>query len=247
MRWLLSNVRNRARFAARHPGYAIRALLRELTHADERFLSAITGCSVGKLRAFLDEPFQDATFARGLQAAIEASESSLDFGADPYAKKVLVQYATVRACEPEIIVETGVANGISSSYLMLAVQKNGRGRLHSIDIGGQDHLPAGKKVGWAVPDYLRQSWDLRIGDSRILLPRLLLELGTIDVFIHDSLHVYEHMLWEYRTAYPHLRTGGLLFSDDALWNKAFPEFAAEVSARQNAIVRGVGILKKPSL
>jgi hypothetical protein len=38
----------------------------------------------------------------------------------------------------------------------------------------------------------------------------------------------------------------LLFSDDALWNNAFPEFVAEVGARQHAVVRGVGFLKKPA-
>jgi len=83
-------------------------------------------------------------------------------------------------------------------------------------------------------------------DSKVLLPRLLAELRATDVFIHDSLHVYDHMLWEYRTAYPYLRAGGLLFSDDALWNNAFPEFVAEVGASLHAVVRGVGFLKKPA-
>src|SRR6266581_3100545 len=69
-------------------------------------------------------------------------------------------------------------------------------------------------------------------------------LGTIDVFIHDSLHTYDHMLWEYRAAYDHIRPGGLLISDDALWNSAFSEFAATVGARHAQILRGVGVLRK---
>jgi hypothetical protein len=36
----------------------------------------------------------------------------------------------------------------------------------------------------------------------------------------DGLHTYDHMLWEYRTAFPYLRPDGLLFSDDAAWNSA---------------------------
>jgi predicted O-methyltransferase YrrM len=52
------------------------------------------------------------------------------------------------------------------------------------------------------------------------------------------------MLWEYRAAYPHLRPGGLLLSDDALWNPAFPEFALEVAAPRARILRGVGFLQK---
>jgi hypothetical protein len=247
MRWLLSNVRSRALFAARHPAYAVRSLLREATHADERFLSGITDCPVAKLRGFLDEPLQTPSFAAVLRGAEAATRGAQDYGADLFAKKVLVQYAAVRALRPETVVETGVANGISSSYLLLAMEKNGAGRLHSIDIGDASYLPPGKIAGWMVPQFLKQRWDFRIGDSKLLLPDLLAELGTVDVFIHDSLHVYDHMLWEYRTAYPYLRVGGLLFSDDALWNNAFSEFASEVRARQQAVVRGVGFLKKPAV
>jgi hypothetical protein len=246
MRWLLSNVRSRALFAARHPAYAFRSLLREATHADERFLSGITGCPVAKLREFLDEPLQTPSFAAVLREAEAATRGSEGYGADLYAKKVLVQYAAIRAFRPEIVVETGVANGVSSSYLLLAMEKNGAGRLHSIDIGDASYLPPGKTTGWIVPQFLKHRWDFRVGDSKILLPKLLAEIGVTDVFIHDSLHEYDHMLWEYRTAYPYLRLGGLLFSDDALWNNAFPEFAKEVNARQQAVVRGVGFLKKPA-
>jgi predicted O-methyltransferase YrrM len=70
------------------------------------------------------------------------------------------------------------------------------------------------------------------------------DLGSVDMFIHDSLHTYEHMVWEYRVAFPQIRPGGLLVSDDALWNAAFPEFSAEVKAKQAGILRGVGFLQK---
>jgi hypothetical protein len=83
-----------------------------------------------------------------------------------------------------------------------------------------------------------------VGDARDLLPKLLVDVASLDVFIHDSLHTYEHMLWEYRSAYPHLREGGLLVSDDAMWNSAFPEFAREVCAKHAQIIRGVGFLQK---
>jgi len=219
------------------------AVIREATHADERFPSGITGCPVAKLREFLDEPLQTPSFAAVLREAEGATRGSEGYGA---AKKVLVQYVTIRAFRPEIVVETGGANGVSSSYLLLAMEKNAAGRLHSIDIGEASYLPPGKTTGWIVPQFLKHRWDFRIGDSKVLLPRLVAELRATDVFIYDSLQVYDHMLWEYRTAYPYLRAGGLLFSDDALWNNAFPEFVAEVGARQHAVVRGVGFLKKPA-
>jgi len=245
MRWLFANVRNKARYAAQNPGYAVRALLREASRADEKFLSAITGSSVRKLRAYLDEPLDDPAFSANLRDAEKSAEGLDDFGADLYAKKVLVQYAAIRAFRPETVVETGVANGVSSSYILLALEKNQLGTLHSIDIGTDKYLPPGKTVGWTVPQFLRHRWDLRIGDSKTLLPELLASLRSTDVFIHDSLHVYDHMLWEYRTAFPFIKPGGLFFSDDALWNDAFPEFVVEAGAKEHAIVRGVGILKKP--
>ena len=142
------------------------------------------------------------------------------------------------------MVETGVANGVSSAYILLALEKNQRGTLHSIGLDDPQFLPAGKPLGWIVPESLKARWNLLVDDSRNLLPELLAKLGTIDVFIHDSLHTYDHMLWEFRTAYRCLSLGGLLFSDDAAWNPAFPDFCREVAAEHACILRGVGFLQK---
>jgi predicted O-methyltransferase YrrM len=42
-------------------------------------------------------------------------------------------YVIIRALKPNIIVETGVANGASSFYLLLALKRNKKGHLFSID------------------------------------------------------------------------------------------------------------------
>ena len=244
MNWLLQNFSNRARFALENPLYALDSLCRELTLADERFLSSITNVSARRIRGFVKEPFQNRFFLARLQS-VEAELQTLKiYSADLYAKKILLQYAVVRAFQPKIIVETGVANGVSSAYILLALQANGRGTLYSIGLNDPQFLPAGKPLGWIVPQELRSKWKLLVGDSRTILPELLDEIGSTDIFIHDSLHTYEHMLWEFRRAYPHLPSGGLLFSDDAKWNSAFPEFALEVGALHAKILRGVGFLQK---
>jgi predicted O-methyltransferase YrrM len=244
MNWLLQNFMPRFRFALRNPRYAAASLLREATLADERFLSSITGVSPSHIRSFLDEPINTPAFAQCLQEAAAFFHKAEIESADLYAKKILVQYAAVRAFAPKVVVETGVASGVSSSYLLLALQKNGHGALHSIGLSDPQFLPPGKTPGWIVPDWLKSKWVLHLGDSRELLPQLLKELGSVDVFIHDSLHTYEHMLWEFRAAYPHIRPGGLLFSDDAFWNRAFPDFSHEVHAHRARILRGVGFLQK---
>ena len=246
MKWLLQNLGSRFRYAVQNPGYAAASLIGEVTRSDERFLSAVTGVAASRIRSFLDEPMNTPEFAECLRkAAVFFHEAEIE-SADLYAKKILLQYAAVRAFAPEVVVETGVASGVSSSYLLLALHKNGRGALHSIGLGDPHFLPPGKTPGWIVPDWLKSKWRLHIGDSLELLPALVKELGSVDVFIHDSLHTYDHMLWEFRAAYPFIRPGGLLFCDDALWNSAFTEFGSEVGASRARILHGVGFLQKNS-
>src|SRR5207248_1632863 len=115
-----------------------------------------------------------------------------------------------------------------------------KGTLHSIDIGDPVFLPAGRAPGWIVPDWLRSRWQTHIGDAVKLLPALLQDLGTVDMFIHDSQHTYEHMKFELELAYPYVRGGGLLLADDASWNLAFSDFAREMGSPAAKIIRGVG-------
>ncbi len=244
MRWLLLNVQNRLRFAARNPGYAVKSLVRDLTFADERFIGKATGRAARIIRGFVDEPSNHVEFLNHLRRSEEDFSRAKITSADLYAKRVLLQYAAIRALRPELVVETGVANGISTSYLLFALHQNKRGVLHSIEIGDSTYLPPGRKTGWAVPEWLRERWQLHLGDARIMVPELLAQLGTVDVFIHDSLHTYEHMKFEFEQAYPHIRPGGLLISDDALWNSSFQEFAQQVRAPLARILRGVGYLRK---
>jgi predicted O-methyltransferase YrrM len=243
-KWWSANLKNRSLFALRHPQYALRAAFRDLLALDERFLAGVTGSSPAAIREFLNEPFDDAEFVSHFRRAQELLRGVEAIGADCYAKRVLLQYAVVRAQKPYRILETGVANGVSSAYLLLALQRNEKGELHSIDVGDGSFVPGGQSTGWLVPNWLRKRWTLHLGEARECLPRVLDQLGTVDIFIHDSVHTYEHMKLEYQLAYPHLPPGGILVSDDALWNPAFEEFSREVRAPAARILRGVGFLKK---
>jgi hypothetical protein len=131
-------------------------------------------------------------------------------------------YAACRATRPAAIIETGVAYGVTTAYILKALEENSEGRLHSIDLP-----PLGKRspeyVGCLVPAELRSRWDLRIGSVRSLLPGILRETGGVSVFIHDSLHTYAHMTMEFNAALGVLRPGGVLIADDIEGNKAFEE------------------------
>ena len=244
MKWLLQNTKQRAAFALKNPRFALGAMLRELTLADERFLGKITGASLEAIRGYLDEPIQSPAFARHLRDSEKKFRELAINSADLYAKKILLPYAAVRALKPECVVETGIANGVSSAYILLALHRNQRGVLHSIGLPDTAYLPEGKEAGWFVPKWLRKPWRVHLGDAKEILPKLLPGLGRIDIFLHDSLHTYEHMLWEFEIAYPFLRLGELLFAEDALWNSAFEDFARKVGTPEARILRGVGVLRK---
>jgi predicted O-methyltransferase YrrM len=144
----------------------------------------------------------------------------------------LIVYVCVRILKPDLMVETGVASGSSSAYILHAMELNRKGFLYSIDLPNAAtgaSLPEGKQTGWLVPHQLRHRWKLIFGRSQGKLPILLKELGSIDAFLHDSEHTYEIMYFEYQTAWKHLRSGGLLLSDDVHWNKALQDFVKNSS------------------
>lgn len=141
-------------------------------------------------------------------------------------------YFIVRMADPEIMVETGVAHGVSSWTILNAMHRNGKGKLYSIDLPNldlQSYNPENlhQSSGWVVPEKLRSRWELRLGSSEKLLPELLKELKAIDIFFHDSDHSYENMRFEFKAVLPTISKGGLIISDDVHKNTSFAEFVRE--------------------
>jgi predicted O-methyltransferase YrrM len=139
-------------------------------------------------------------------------------------------YGIVRALQPEYVIETGVAAGVSNAFLNAALLENERGRLFSIELPPSACLGRLQQdgvvfewpergVGWAVPVEIRSEIgnrnELILGDVKEVLPALVQRLPRVDVFFHDDLHTPEHMKWEYDMVWPHLAPGGVLISDDA--------------------------------
>ena len=225
----------------RRPTYAIGVGRRLLTKADERFLADVTGAHRSAIAGFIGEPWSDSEFRERMQ---ECERVLRGMGkADVADKRTLsLIHAAVRALRPAVVVETGVKHGWSTAYILRALKENGAGHLHSID--QFERVGDGPDFGWVVPDSLREDWTFHVGDSREVLPQLLQSLGGTDVFFHDSRHVYDHMMWEFEAAFPAIRPGGLLLSDDAVWNDAFRDFARRVGASQAQVLSGLGVLLK---
>ncbi len=146
-------------------------------------------------------------------------------------------YVVVRAMHPTWVVETGISSGYSARLILEALERNGAGHLDSvgIDVFGiaAERSPEmgtlkGRHVGWLVPETLAGRWSLHLGTSQEVLPGLLASRSDpLDLFLHDSLHNYATMHWEYEAAWPRIPAGGLLASHDVHNNAAWPDFLKE--------------------
>jgi predicted O-methyltransferase YrrM len=240
-----------ARDGWRYPALRVRA------RGEDTALEALTalGFPEPELRALVHEfeglarrvYEQLAETARGAGDELAATRAAGHSESSEEGKKLL--YVAVRALRPRVVVETGPFNGASSTFLLRALEANGGdGRLVSFDLpDARDALgfpiPEGREPGWLVPDDLLPRFELVLGDTRQTLRRRL-RGESVDLFFHDSLHTTRHMLFEFRTAWRHLRRGGVLVSDDVFWNPAFWLFtrAHRVPFRH---IGTMGVTRKP--
>lgn len=128
----------------------------------------------------------------------------------------------IRVLKPRIVAETGVANGHSSFVILSALKANSQGKLVSIDIR--------KDVGQLVTAEESETWDLRLlarPGARDELRAVLQSVAPIDLFIHDSEHLYGWQMTEYRAAAAVLSHGGILVSDDVDSSYAMWDFCRE--------------------
>jgi predicted O-methyltransferase YrrM len=153
-------------------------------------------------------------------------------------------YAVTRALEPTCVLETGVCYGVTSSFILAALEHNHKGSLHSIDLPplGRD---ADRFVGWMIMDGpLKARWHLHRALSRRALPTILDQVEPLSLFVHDSLHTYENMCSEFDLVWPRLRPGGIFISDDIEGNSAFQEWSSREDVAFHVAIRE---LEKESL
>jgi hypothetical protein len=201
------------------------------------------------LAAILREPGLHE-FERDVELNLRAPPPQAPFGRLHNADFRLARlcYAVARTLRPRVVVETGVCYGVTSAFLLKALDVNDEGSLYSVDLP-----PLGKRadsfVGCVIPPSLTERWRLVRGLSKNLLPELLPELGTVDVFVHDSLHTYQNMRREFELVTPYLGRPSALISDDVEGNSAFqewveryrPDFSAVVREESKGSLLGIGV------
>lgn len=126
---------------------------------------------------------------------------------------------------PEVVIETGVAHGVTSRIVLEALNRNDRGHLWSIDLPFPFDHRLHAQTGIAVTDACRPRWSYLEGSSSQRLPPLTAEVGHVEIFIHDSLHTGKNTLFEMERAASVMSRGGVMLVDDIGSHDGFTTFA----------------------
>ena len=147
-------------------------------------------------------------------------------------------YVLLRHLRPQHCLETGVYYGGNTAFMLAALNRNGFGKLTSVDLpdvqirkdqGTERHPLVGDSElyaealspGFIVPGYLRPSWTFIEGDSHRVIPRLE---GPFDFYIHDSDHSFGFVNTEMTLVRPRLTPKAVVVVDDIDWSNGFFAF-----------------------
>jgi len=194
----------------------------------------------------LDEELFRTDFMKQMQKIqSKKKDKDITISSLPVGTLSPILYLICRVIKPKVVVETGVKSGFSSAFILKALEDNSYGRLYSIEKRDKIRVtPQEKDIGWAIPNSLKNNWQLIIGSSGEKLQPLLDNLKSIDVFFHDSLHTYENMLFEFHIAWPYIKKDGFLLSDDINFNDAFTEFVKETHSENLILANRMGVIVK---
>jgi cephalosporin hydroxylase len=105
-------------------------------------------------------------------------------------------YSICRAMRPRCVYETGTYWGYSTAFLAAALKDAGEGRVLTFDVD--------VKAGSRIPSSLLEWVEMFRGQPATVTMPAQLERWAPDLFFQDSVHDYEGVLAELRTAYPFL-------------------------------------------
>lgn len=167
--------------------------------------------------------------AKGVQAGPQSFNEVWNDGDAGFVRAIWCLTCHLR---PNKVVETGVAHGVSSRFILEALNRNGEnGHLWSIDRPPLEHVWR-EQIAMAVGDRFSTRWSYISGSSRRRLPVLFSQLGQIDLFVHDSLHNEQNVRFEMDRAWAALRPGGAIVVDDIDANWGFKSFMEAFSGHQ---------------
>jgi predicted O-methyltransferase YrrM len=159
-------------------------------------------------------------------------------------------YAIARLTAARACLETGVAYGWSSLAFLAAMEKNGDGRLVSVD---RPYPGMGNEgdVGIVVPERFKHRWIIIREPDRNGLHRAAGAFPEgIDIAHYDSDKSYRGRMFGYPILWDALKPGGVFLSDDIQENMAFADFVRHKDASFGVVEGGgkyIGLAVKPGL
>ena len=152
-------------------------------------------------------------------------------------------YFLVQLTEPETSLEVGVANGVSTTYVLGALEdldhdadlraidkplfesdiREKRGNRGLVGVGGI--IPEEREAVWVAPKHQRvkNGHQYYVGDFVEVLPSTVESMDPLDLAIYDASKDSEDMRMAYETLINSLSTGGVLVSDDISVNSVFED------------------------
>lgn len=114
-------------------------------------------------------------------------------------------YSFIISTSPEVVIETGIANGITTNVIMRALEQTG-GSLHSFDI---DSRTSNVYSGFGKWEFhlLKENYERDLAEQ-------VLQIHQPSLWVHDSNHGFKWQAFEYSLAHKTLDLGGVLVSDD---------------------------------
>lgn len=180
-------------------------------------------------------------FARQLDSALWDEAEQVTRELNEYGKQQLAQvpfrlggraaspllYFLTRLARPRSVVETGVAAGFSSAAFLAALEANGHGRLYSSDFPYLRIPDPERFIGIAVPQRLRQRWELWIEGDTANLPEIVRRAHVIDLLHYDSDKTYSGRRRSLEFLRAYLAASALIVMDDIQDNSFFHDFVKE--------------------
>ena len=131
----------------------------------------------------------------------------------------ILLYSLIKANNSKLIIETGVANGITTNAIMKALEESGaNGELNSFDVLPETRNAYSGGGNWKFHLLKGKNIHKQIKSVVSTLPK-------VDVWVHDSNHGYRWQKFEYLLALSVLSKNGILISDDIDASSAWGELA----------------------
>jgi predicted O-methyltransferase YrrM len=123
----------------------------------------------------------------------------------------------VEAAAPQVACEIGLAFGMSTLYILEAMQARGNGRLIGMDPAQHDGTWSGAGLHNVRRAGFADRFEFHEEPSHVVLPRLLAAGTCLQFAFIDGWHTFDHTLVDFFFVDQMLDPGGVIVMDDVSW------------------------------